>query len=310
MLRVEHLLKAIRRQTDNEQVGTDQGISDDEIIRYLNDAQDDVYGDIVNTFRAKFNDFETISIVARQESYSVPTKAFMDDQIAMVEWSLTGLTRDYRALKRVTMRERNSVEGWPSRYTVANKKIYVWPIPVSPVGTLRISFTRKVPTMDKRRAQVSASTIVGTNLTALTLKGVSGAAISSTEVSEFSEDDFLCVVNSQGQILMAGIAYTAVSALGVVTLDGNHAIQTGETIPVGAYVVMGEYASTHSELPDDIENYLVCYGAWQVYKRDANDQFGPQQQQVITMKQSIIDNYAELNMDVDYTPEINNYYDW
>ena len=310
-MRTEHIITQIRRQTDNIQVGTDAGMSDEEIIAYLNDAQDDIYGDIVNTFRAKFSETETTSIVAKQAYYSVPAKSFMGSQIAKVEWSLTGIERDYRALKRVTDRERNSVEGWPSRYAVTSKKIFIWPVPIASQGTLRITYTKVVPTLDKRRAQVSASTIALGALTALTLKGVSGAAISATEVAAFPNADYLTIVDSHGSVLMEGIEYTAVSALGVVTLAaGSHVILTGETAPVGAYVVMGEYATTNCELPDDLENYIRAYAAWKVYKRDSNDDYGPQQQEISAMKASILDNYAELNADIDYTPQVNNYYDW
>jgi hypothetical protein len=28
------------------------------------------------------------------------------------------------------------------------------------------------------------------------------------------------------------------------------------------------------------------------------------------MKQSILDNYAEMNLDIDWTPEVNTYFDW
>jgi hypothetical protein len=311
MLRVEHLIKQIRRPTDNETVGTDQGMSDEEIISFLNDAQDDIFGSIVNTFKSKFTTSETTSIVANQSTYSTPSKAFMDDQIAMLEWSITGLERDYRALKRVTIREKNTVEGWPSRYCVARNLIYIWPVPIASQGTLRITYTKKLPKMDKRRAQVSASTIALGALTALTLKGVSGAAISTTEVAAFSNDDFLSIVSSDGTVLMENVEYTAVSALGVVTLAGaSHTILTGETAPANAYVVMGKYATTHSELPDDAERYLKAYSIWKVYKRDSNDDYGPQQQELSAMREAIIDNYAELNADIDYTPQVNNYYDW
>lgn len=310
MLRIEHLIKHVRRQTDNETIGTDQGMSDEEIIRYLNDAQDDIYGDIVNTFRGKFYAQEVIAVSANTPTYDTPSKAFMDDQIAMLEWSLTGLDRDYRALKRVTMRERCSVEGWPSRYAVSNKKIYLWPVPVSPQGNIRVTYNKKVPTLDKRRAQVNVATIAAGVLTGLTLKGVGGAAISATEVTAFSNNDYLCVVSSSGAILCEAVEYTAVSALGVVTLATNHTLLTGETVPTGAYVVLGDYATTHSEMPDDIENYLMAYAAWAIYKRDSNSDLVPQQQTMVAMKQSILENYAEMNLDIDWTPEVNTYFDW
>jgi hypothetical protein len=31
---------------------------------------------------------------------------------------------------------------------------------------------------------------------------------------------------------------------------------------------------------------------------------------MVAMKQSILDNYAEMNLDIDWTPEVNTYFDW
>lgn len=309
MKRVEHLIKQVRRQTDNLQVGTDQGMSDEEIIRFLNDAQDDIFGAIVNTFKQKFLTTHTFSAVANQSSYSLPPKAYMGAQTAMLEWSITGLERDYRALKRVTMREKVSCEGWPARYSVSDY-LYVWPIPIAAQGMFKATYTKKIPMLDKRRAKINTVTIAGGQITAMTLLGPTGAAFTSTDADGFTENDYLCVVSSTGTVKAAGIAYTAVSNVGVVTLDGNYTLQTGETAAAGDYIVLGQYATTHSELTDDCERYLLAYTAWKVYKRDSNDDFGPQQQELGAMREQILDNYAELNLDIEYTPQVNDFYDW
>ncbi len=311
MLRVEHLIKHVRRQTDNESLGTDAGLSDEEIIRYLNDAQEDAFGGIVNTFRSKFYDQATDSIVAGQESYDVPSKAFMGDQLALVEWSITGQDRDYRALKRVTFRERTTSEGWPCRYAVSNGKIYIWPIPQAAQGTLRITYTKKRPKLDKRRAMVDTVTIVGGAITALTVKGSDGAALGSAEGDAFTNDDYMTIINSSGDILCEGIGYDSVSVGGVVTITGgSHTLQSGETCPQDSYVVLGKWATTQPQLPDDLEKYLLAHTAWAVYRRDSNTDQTPQLQALAAMKADILDNYAEMNLDIDYTPQVNDTYDW
>lgn len=309
MKRVEHLIRQVRRQTDNLQVGTDQGMSDEEIIRFLNDAQDDIFGAIVNTFKQKFLTTTTFLPVASQSAYSLPPKAYMDAQTAMLEWSITGMERDYRALKRVTLREKVSCEGWPARYSVSDY-IHIWPIPTAAQGMFKVTYTKRLPKLDKRRAKINTVTIALGQITAMTLLGPTGAAFTVTDTVGFDENDSLSVITSTGVTKAAGIKYASVSAIGAVTLDGNHTLATGETATAGDYIVLGDYATTNSELPEDCERYLMAYTAWKVYKRDSNDDYGPQQQELAAMREQIIDNYAELNLDIDYTPQVNDFYDW
>jgi 5-methyltetrahydrofolate--homocysteine methyltransferase len=99
-------------------------------------------------------------------------------------------------------------------------------------------------------------------------------------------------------------------AVGVVTLDGDHTLGTGETVTSGDYVIMGDYATTNSTLPNNCERYLIAYAVWKFLKRDSSQDFMPHQQEIGAIRDTIIDGFAELSADIDYTPFINNEFDW
>lgn len=309
MRRVEHILTRIRQETDNEQIGTDQGISDNEIIGYLNDGQDDIYGGIATVFRSAFAAESSFPCVGGQETYDAPTDAYMDGQAIVLEYSQSGQDDGYTALKRVTMRERMTISGVPSRYTVANGKVYVWPIPQASQGTFRLVYSKVVPTLDKKRAVVNSVTKVGNDVTGITLLAANGLPFSVQDEIEFSKSDYLCASDFYGNVLATRIPYTAVTlvgGLGIVTIKGGaHTMSAGENIQSGDFVTLGEYSTTVSKLPDNCEQYLTAYGSMKVFVRDSNNLAGIKAQEVGAMRANILDNYAELSADVDHIPNIN-----
>jgi hypothetical protein len=116
------------------------------------------------------------------------------------------------------------------------------------------------------------------------------------------------VVGSDGTIKCPKVEYSSVAANGVVTLVGTHAYLTGETITVGDYVVPGERATTHSELPDNCERYLISYVTWKILKRDSSTGSQEHVQELQMLAQQIVEAYAAAAQDVTRIPIINT--DW
>jgi len=312
MLRTEHIITRIRRETDNEQIGTDQGINDNEIIGYLNDAQDDIYGGIANVFRSAFAKEYRFSCLGGQETYSVPTDAYMDGQAIVLEYSQSGQDDGFTPLKRVTMRERITGSGIPCKYTVANGDIYAWPVAQASQGTFRLVYSSSAPKMDKLRGRVSSVTQVGDQITGLSILGMSGVFTVNDE-SEFQNDNYLSISNFAGDVLCSGIAYNSiipVVGIGIVSLESNYTLKAGESVTVGDYVTIGKRSTHTSKLPDNCETYLVSYGAMKVFIRDSSSMAGIKSQEVGAIRAQILDNFAELSADVDSIPNLNLDNDW
>lgn len=306
MRRVEHLITAIRRLTDNESNGSDSGLSDEEFIQFLNDAQDDLYAEIVKTYRKTFTASSTFSAVTNQEEYDLPTDIFQTSVVTL-EYSHTGLAKDYYPLERRETIEQSSIGGAPLVYIPREKKLIVNPYPETSGGVFRIKYNKRLPTLDKRRATVKSVTIAGGVVTALTLE----PTYSGFNGSHYLESDYLTAVDFNGSVKCTAIGYSSVSGVtGVVTFTGAPAktLLTGEAVAVGDYVVLGKRASTHSQLFDDCERYLIAYSVWKALRRDESSSSNAQKEELVLMRSSIVDSYGENYQDVDQIPRINSDY--
>jgi len=121
----------------------------------------------------------------------------------------------------------------------------------------------------------------------------------------------LSIVNEEGVVQMSNIKFTAVSgATGTVTIDSSFTFESGETISVGDYVVAGSYASTHVQLDDLVERYLIAYCTAKIFQRDSNvTDLGVQQQIMAEMENDIVMAYSEISDDIMEIPAIISYDD-
>jgi hypothetical protein len=306
MKRTEHLVRQIRRQTDNVQFGEDDGITTEELIQYINDAQRNLQAAIIRTHKNAFVEIAYEDSVSGQDEYSLPSAAWLGSGLILVEYSDTGQEKDFRPLDKVEYIENRKSEGTPIQYAVRKNRVALDPIPRSNItGGIRIIYNQRVPDVDIRRSKVTTATLngAGTEMTALTLDFTYSAW---DDAAWADEDDFLCIVDEAGTIKMASIAYTAINpTTGVVTLAGNHVLQPGESISAGDYVVRGLWASTHSHLPDEAETYLIKYANWEAYSRDSSDDQAPASEKMAMIRKQIIDSYETYNDDIHQIPIIN-----
>lgn len=79
MKRIDYLITEIRRLSNNENYSSTEGIVDEQIIRYLNDAQDYLQSAISNTNQNNkvFSVEKIISVVAGQEAYTNSGPSFL-----------------------------------------------------------------------------------------------------------------------------------------------------------------------------------------------------------------------------------------
>lgn len=308
MRRIEQLILESRSQTENSDVSTTIGIQDEEFIRYYNNAQDRLQSLVYNVCPRTFLTVKEIQCVANQEAYTLPTNLYLNGKIETVEYSQSGTARDYYPLKQGNTKDRISeVYGEPYRYIRIGSTIYMAPVPQSSASKIRITFAKKVQRLDIKRGSVASATTSGTSLTALTLN-----TSSDTVDSTLSDDSYLCIVDAlTGMIKMKDVAFTAVdTTTGVVTINGgSHTFETGESVSVGDLVCRGKNAGTISELPDDLERYLIEFCNWKISRRDANIQeIGNISQEIVAMEQEIIAAYASISDDQEDFPVTDDVY--
>ena len=310
MRRIDRLITHIRRVTENETANSVTDITDNEIIEYINEGQSRLQSRIVAQHPNVFIEETTISSVADQEEYTLPTYAMLGSKILRIEYTDdTGNNPTYRRLSRGSYSDRASdIAGLPCKYIFQDKlttntsSILLSPKPSNSNGTIRIQYVRKLDNLDKRRGIISAVTSDSTQLTALTLDTSGNPPIDSEDLEDH---DFFCIVDKLGTVKMRNVQFDSIdTGTGVVTLSQSHTFESGETASVDDYVVGGKNSSTHSQLPPSLERYVIQFSAWKIFKRDSSTDSQEALQELLAMESEILESYQEINEDVIHVPII------
>jgi len=274
MRRIEFLINQVRKSTDN----TDKnGVSDAEIIEFFNDGIDAIQAIIHSSnytpdmFLAKKTydfDFSSTEYELPEDIYS--TNALMNVE---VRFGNSNVNEGFRTVKRITDMEQADFFGY---YLRDNKIIFA----LSEQNTIkafdqfRITYFRQLKRFDKRWAAIGSVTPGTPNTLNITNADV-----------EFAEiDDVFSVVDADGVVIQAGLKIVSTAGLPTaITFTGD---TTG--IAANQYIVMGKLSSTHTELPQSVQPYLLDYVRQRLYTRqnynDANKQmmFSQASQSAIT----------------------------
>lgn len=319
---VKYIIDQVRRETENEEVSEFIGIQDSEFLQYLNDAQHRLQSKIVAKHPSVFVEETVISVVSGQEAYSLPSDAFLGNKVSNVEFSSTGNDQDYYNLEEISLkRRRPGSSGDPSKYIRKSGKLLLAPIPTS--GKIRLNYVKRIPELDLRRGIVSGyflcsdpsyttqTTCENATETWATPSDLSSGAVLTlnssellTSTTDLTEHQYICIVDKDGNMKMKNIPLSTVVDVNSLIL-GSHTAEEGESISVGDYVVGGKDTTTHSELPRNVERYLIAYCAWKILKRDSSVDSQEAVQELLQMENDIVESYAVISDDVQYIPLIN-----
>ena len=319
MRRVSRILKAARRLAENDETVTvDIGISDEEFIQYLNDAQDMAMSELERIDHMDFTREALITTVASQEAYSLPADIYLGTNTVAVEYSYTGNNQDYRHMRRISLNERDTSEVGlhPYQYIIRNNQILLNPVPsVGGSNRLRVSYVHRPFGLDKRRAILTAVTNSSTQVTALTVNitdfndyFVDEAAYSSPNILQ---DDLFTLVDTDGVIQARGIPITAIAASTGVATVGSYTAHDDDTGgAIGDYLLAGSQHTTHSELDNRCEQFFVAYVAWKIMKRDSSSDAVSQFEETMLILETIKAAWRKNVDDVDFIPIIQDRYLW
>jgi len=252
-----------------------------------------------------FQKQKVIDVVSMQETYDIPVDVFMDSRIEKVEYSITRQLNGYYKLDAGQSDERlNSLPGNPSFYIRESKTLLLQP-PPQQTGLLRLTYQRSFPRLDKRRGRVSEVTLGIDTITTLVLDPT---ILTSDDITLLNNAEYICIVSKDGRIKMKGIPIVEVnSTTGAVTVD-TFTFESGETIAVGDYAVAGKYTTSHSELPDICERYLLRFCTWRVLKRDSSNDAPGENAEIKDMEAEIIESYRQADFDVKEVPILDTQY--
>lgn len=302
--RIDYIVDDIREATENEVFDSQTGLTEEEIIRYVNDAQYRLHSKIVSVHPEVFSVVEEQDIVSDQESYNLNYNAYLNNKVLSVEYRTSSNPDDYYMLRKVTPKLRDTgAEGSPCNYFMQGGKIFLVGTPSR--GSLRITYIRKVRALDKRRYKLtSGPTLIADEV--LTTSTING----NVDVSVMRQYNSITMVDARGNVEAENVLISNVTG-STLTIDSSYVKQTGETTASGSYIIPGEYSSSHLDeiWGPDVERYIRAYVEWKVLKRDSSVDSAEAIRELVELESEIIAAYANIEDDLMEIPEINNE-DW
>lgn len=203
-------------------------------------------------------DFE-FALIPGKDEYALPIDIYAKSSIDTVAVSfLNGLSQTFLPLKKVSRKQR----GFTFGYFIQNIQCVFTPKPQSPLR-IKMTYQQKVPNVSNRIGKIQSFTGTGIVLTDYV------AGISSC-------DDFVCIVDANGTILNKAVDLNGNTQYVPIALTsdtaGTMVVDNTTGAVIGAYVVSGKYASSHSQLPDECEKYLITALERMIqYRQSSND---------------------------------------
>lgn len=309
MRNVELLIKHIRKQTENEEVNSFEGITDSEFLQYLNDAQYSIQSAIVQAHPRVFIKERVINAIPGQEKYDIPEDAYLRNKVHNIEYSHSGQEEDYYVLSEDTLKRRNpGISGSPIKYIRMSGQILLTPQPMEN-GKIRMNYVESLRRLSKRAAKVTSATISTTGQFNIDLD----TSTFETDTESLEDYEYICVVDSEGNRIVSNIQLDSVAyqqltcnAHSLNSLEG----ESVSSIQAGHYIVPGKHSTSHGDLSDEVERYVMQYCAWKILKRDSSVDSGEQEQELVMMLKDIVNSYRLVTDDVVYIPQLNGWDDW
>jgi len=280
MKRIEFLINEVRRNTLNTNVNK---ISQGDMINHFNKAQHLIQKIAMesNNNGNIFNNVSYFNLVTDVEKYLLPVDMYSVNSITSVRF--TSDSTNYFPADRVSERSRNRERG----YSIIDNYMYISPTPKGnyPVA-VEVTYPRKIRDLGIRSGTIKAP------VTANSIPLDTGY---DTELA--NKDDYFCVVDKDGVIIQ--------SALPIISYTGGVITTTGSIAAAGQYVVAGKYASTHSELPDSCEAFLLAFVERKIYHIDSTNDLSAQLGFTDQERQDLAAMFADNCKDAIYPPVSN-----
>lgn len=290
-------------------------ISSEEILQYLNDAQDRMQNlicarkNIAKIFAVQ----EIIPLVANQEAYSLSRRLLLNKQIENVEFSSDSTLGNYVRLEKVNMMNRDSnTTTYPWSYYKQGGQIFLQPIPASAAGSIRVTYEADLDDLEIPRGLVSTITN-GTSTEFEELIFNSSADAYESTTPGWNTQQYCCIVSPLGVRKCYNIL------IGSYTAGSNTLIPSptpfiyntslDSQIAVNDVAVFNKFSTTFSQLPDACERYLIHSAATELLNIDSSNDYTKFRDLRDEMEDDILRALSAQTSEVQYIPQLNRY-DW
>lgn len=309
MRRTDVLINQIRTiSRNNADANSVKAIDDNEILQYLNDAQDKLQNVISSkkNIAKIFVTQQIISIVANQEAYTIPDRVLLNKQIENVEFSATGNIGDYIRLEKMNFINRDTnPTTYPWGYFKRGGQILLQPTPSTSTGTIRVTYERDLDDLDIPRGVISVITTgTATQFATVTLDTTADAYESTTP--GWSNIQYASFVDAFGvrkcfNVLSGGYN----TGTNILTPSPTPFVYSSNDVQltVGDVAVFNKYTTTFSQLPDNCERYLIHYGAMECFRKDSSNDYSKAQETLKEIEENIVDALQSQTSEVQFIPQ-------
>lgn len=299
MRRLELLIDIARELSQNTSYDANSGVSQKSFVQFYKNAQDSLLKQIVNVKTKFFIKEKLVDAVAGQQFYNYPSDIYLQN-IDTLEWSQDG--QYYIPLTKCITKERlNSRVGYAFGYIPRSDGVILTP-PVTN-GSLRFNYIKNPLVPEKRSGKISSITIVGDDITAITVD----PAESSFDQSYLNLQNYICIVDKFGRQKVSNIEIDSVSNMGVFTLP-SHALQDGEMAAIGDYVVAGLNATNLMDFPTICESYFIKHAVYEAKYGDSSQWTKQAVEDMDRAAITLLDSFKTLSDDITQVPITNTDY--
>lgn len=271
---------------------TVEGISNDLILGFFNDALSFLQSRIIAVYPGEFVVENVQSTVNGQEEYSITDNIFLKNKFIAVEYSEDGSLDDYQPLPPASLHQRVTRQGTPFQYIRRNGKILLNYIPNTSRSLLRVNYYRALDKLDIRRGKI-------TTPSATTLVLANDSDLDSTAIANAQ---YICTVSSLGVVKDYNIPITSYNS---TTRTITFASQTVNAV-ANDYIVIGKYASTHlpADKPERMLDYCKVFAQARIFSTDSSTDEISERQEVKDILNDIVDQFTEMTEDIQGIPLI------
>lgn len=280
--RTEEIIDEVRGLSYTEAYSLTEGWNNNVVTDILNRSLNNVYHAITQIDNPAYIQEYITDVIAGQQSYVIPYHVFMAIRIMDVRFLWGGSPYEFNTLKQGMIQDRFDYPiNIPDTYCIRNGKILLSPTPnQTKYNSLIINYQKRMRTIDIRRGIVGSYTATPYvfNLT-FPATSEKNAQMREYADSQLDKVDFCCFVNRFGEEVVNGIPLNGYNtATQVLTADPNYIMPVVEKAALDAlitagdpvYVVRGLYASTHSELDTQCEDYFIEYAIKRMLRLQSN----------------------------------------
>lgn len=280
--RLEELITIARAEAYSEDYSTTEGWDDNVLAAIANRGLDKLYHAITQIDNPANIQQYTDDVIAGQQAYDLPIDVFMSIRLNDVRFQWGTQTYEFVTLTQGLISDRYSYEiNYPQVYAIRNGQIILSPTPnITRNDALIINYQKRMRSVDIRRGLVASKTDSPVTFTLSFISSSSKNANMQTYANTtLDKVDYICLVDTEGDPIVSEIPinnYNSTSQ--IITAQSDYTIPAVQLAALDAalaasqdvYVVSGRYASTHSELDSQCEDFLIEYMITRLLRLQSN----------------------------------------